>query len=61
MYLNQCIEHIKVNRWILLQISSLHVEDMDGCLFVAKFNDWLSCAQHVDLKTFKNRFFNIQQ
>ena len=20
-----------------------------GCLFVAKFNDWLSCVQHIDL------------
>ena len=25
-----------------------------GCLFVAKFNDWLSCVQHIDLNTFNN-------
>ena len=30
MYLNQCVEHIKANRWILLKISNQtrHVQDM---------------------------------
>ena len=30
MYLNQCVEHIKANRWILLKISNhtRHVQDM---------------------------------
>ena len=32
-----------------------------GCSFVAKFNDWLSCVQQIDLNTFKNSLFNIQQ
>ena len=31
------------------------------CLFVAKFNDRLSCVQHIGLNTFKNSLFNIQQ
>ena len=32
-----------------------------GCLFVAKFNDWFSCVQPVDLNSCKNWLFYIQQ
>ena len=35
--------------------------DCYGYLFVAKFNNWLSYVQHVDLNTSKNWLFNIQQ
>ena len=29
--------------------------------FAAKFSDRLLCVKHIDLITFKNRLFNIQQ
>ena len=45
-----------LNGWVLVYELNGY-----GWLFVAKFSDWLSCVQHIDLNTFKNKLFNIQQ
>ena len=45
MYLNQCIEHMKVNRWILLQITNhTHLVRKRALTHLAKLAKWMSCV-----------------